>query len=175
MSHDGAGQRTRWKRASLLSAIALSLLSIPGCGGDSSTAAPSTTSTSQKGQAAFVAKADAVCERLRLALNAADRNAGGYTEAGRARLSVMFAAGEEKAAAQLAKLEPPASAAQKWQQLIAYRRALVGYHHKLTKYASLHETSRLESTYEAYKVAQRRMLDAFQRSKLGFKVCSSIG
>lgn len=196
MSRDRAGRKRKRRRTSgcsLLAALALSALSIVGCGGGASTAASSTaasstaasvtTSASQTSRppgksrphGSLVTQADAICERLKLALSAADRNAGGYDEAARGRLSALFATAEEKAIGQLAQLQPPASAAQEWQRLIAYRRALLGYHHKMSKYASHGETAGMESTYAAYKVAQTQLLEATKRSKLAFKVCSRTG
>jgi hypothetical protein len=154
------------RRASLLVAAIVLTISISGCGG----------SQERLTSKALAAKADAICEQLRYELNAADKQSGqGITVPDRAKLSVLYAAAEEHAANQLAKLKPEAPAEQEWQQIIAKRRALIPYHHEMTKYASRGEVGKLEATYTAYKAAQRQMQLAFKYSRFGFKICWDIG
>jgi hypothetical protein len=152
--------------AILLTAAIVSAFSIAGCGG---------ASQGRLSARELAAKGDAICERLKEALNAADREAGWYSLAGRAKLSVLFAAAEERASNQLARLKPAASAESEWQQVVASRRALLPYHRLLTKYASHGEAKKLEATYKAYKVVQRRMQEDFRHSRFGFKICWDIG
>jgi hypothetical protein len=142
-------------------------ISIAGCAG-SSQARLSSKELARKG--------DATCENLRRALNAADIQAGGVSVPDRAKLSALFATAEERASNQLAKLEPEErSAEREWQQVIAKRRALIPYHHRMIKYASRGEVDKLEATYNAYKVAQWQMQLAFKHSRFGFKICWDIG
>jgi hypothetical protein len=141
-------------------------LSVAGCG-NSGLKRLSTT--------ALAAKGDAICERLKYALNAADGQAGWATLTSRAKLSVLFAAAEERASKQLAALKPQAALEPEWQRTVALRRALVPYHHRLAKYASRGEADKVEAVYTAYKAAQWRMQLAFKHSRFGFKICWDIG
>jgi|GEM_PF-5234318 len=170
------GQGTPRRRAALLAALALSAVLIAGCGKASPASSTASEATGPLPSKVLAAKGDAICERLREALNAADREAGGTTLPGRAKLSVLFAAAEERASNQLARLKPEeASAELEWQQAIAKRRALIAYHHRMTKYASHGEKGPLEATYKAYKVAQWQMQLGFKHSRFGFKICWDIG
>lgn len=159
-------------RAAPLAAIAALAVSLPGCGGGDTSA---TASQGPLSNAALATKADAICTRLRAALNAADREAGFYTLRQRAKLSELFAAGEERASDQLEALKPQPSEEAEYMHLIALRRGLVAYHHKLIKYALQGNHDKVETAYSEYKVAQRKMLDAFKHSPIGFKICWDIG
>lgn len=156
------------RRAAPLAAVAALAGLLAGCGGSS----PPHLSTK-----ALATKGDAICERLKEALNVADEKAHqGATVPTRAKLSVLYAAAEQHSSNELAALKPQgASAEREWQQVIATRRALIPYHHRITKYASRDEVGKLETTYAAYKVAQGKMQLAFKHSRFGFKVCWEIG
>lgn len=120
-------------------------------------------------------KGDAICTNLRKAINAADAAAPWSTLANRAKLSVLYAAAEARASNELEALKPEASAEREWHQIIAKRRALIPYHHKLTKYSLSREVDKLEATYTAYKAAQWQMQLGFKNSRFGFKICWDIG
>jgi hypothetical protein len=162
----------RW-RAARLAAIALAAISIAGCANSSPGRSPATPGPLS--YRALAAKADAICERLREALNAADAEAGWSTLRSRAKLSVLFGSAEKRASDQLAELKPHASALPEWQRIVASRRGLVPYHRRITKYALRGDAAKVEATYSAYKKAQRRMQLAFKHSRFGFKICWDIG
>jgi hypothetical protein len=159
--------------AALLAVIAAIAVSLVGCSDSSGTSA--TASQGPLPNAALASKADAICERLRGQLNDADREAGVYTLRQRAKLSELFAAAEERASDQLAALKPQPSEEVEYEKLIALRRALVAYHHKIIKYALQGDKAKVETAYSEYKVAQRKMLNAFKYSRIGFKICWDIG
>jgi hypothetical protein len=167
-------------KAAAMVALLTCTISMLGCGGsdktpsrrtDASQAAVRTPTT----KAAFVSQADAICERLKLSIVKGEEVIGGYTEPDRARISVLYASSEEKASNELSRITPPGGDVRAWQRIVGLRRDLVGWHHKLTKYASRGEHERLEKTYTAYKVAQKKMLEGFQKSGFDFKLCASIG
>lgn len=147
-------------------AVCLTALATTGCGGGA-----------HLSNKALATKGDAICERLREAINAADEQADeGNGLPNRAKLSVLYAAAEERASNQLAALEPEGvSAEREWQQVVALRRGLIPYHHLMTKYASLGDLDKLEATYTAYKAAQWQMRLGFKHSRFGFKICWDIG
>jgi hypothetical protein len=125
---------------------------------------------------ALAAKADVICFHLKQGINSADAHSNnGRTIPDRAKLSVLYAAAEERATNQLAKLKPEASAEREWDRAIAKRRALVPYHHRMTKYASRGEVGKLETTYSAYKVFQWQMELGFKHTRFPFKLCWDIG
>lgn len=166
MSHAMAAAQVG-RRAALLAATAAWAVSIAGCAG---------SSQERLSSKALAAKGDAICENLRRALNAADREAGGVSVPDRAKLSALFAAAEERASNQLAKLKPEESSAEReWRQAIAKRRGLIPYHRRMVAYASRGEVDKLEATYTAYKAAQWQMRLAFKHTRFGFKICWDIG
>lgn len=161
------GQETWGRRAILLTAAVVLASSIGGCGG---------SSQERLSNKALAVKADAICYHLKEGINNADREASqGVTLADRAKLSIGYAAAEERGSDQLAKLKPEASAEREWHQAIAKRRALIPYHHLMTKYASRGEATKLEATYAAYKVYQWEMELGFKHTRFPFKLCWDIG
>jgi hypothetical protein len=170
-------------RLSIKAALPVALLTctiwVLGCGGSgkspSTGASASQVAARTPTKAAFVSQADAICERLKLAIVKGEEAIGGYTEPDRARISVVYASSEEKASNELSRISPPGGDERAWQRIVGLRRDLVGWHHKLTKYASRGEHERLEKTYTAYKVAQKKMLEGFQKSGFNFKLCASMG
>jgi hypothetical protein len=152
----------------MLAAVAFWAISIAGCAGGSQ---------ERLSTKALAAKGDVICEHLKEALNVADEKADqGGTVPARAKLSVLYAAAEEHGSSELAKLKPEGAAAEReWRQVIAKRRALIPYHHLITKYASRDELGKLEATYAAYKAAQWQMQLGFKHSRFGFKICWDIG
>ena len=159
--------RTARRRLALVAAVVICAISTAGCG----------SSQERLSAKALAAKGDAICERLKEALNVADEEAGqGGTVPARAKLSVLYAAAEEHGSNELAALTPEGiSAEREWRQIVAKRRALIPYHHRLTKYALRDEVGKLEATYAAYKAAQWQMQLGFKHSRFGFKICWDIG
>jgi hypothetical protein len=156
--------------------IAAWAISLTGCGNDAGTSsAASDVKQGPLSNAALAAKADAICERLKGALNAADTEAGFSTLRQRAKLSELFAAAEEKASNRLASLEAQPSEEAEWQRISAARRALVPYHHRITKYALQGNQAKTEEAYRAYRKAQARMKEAFEHTHFPFKICWDIG
>ncbi|HWF31426.1 MAG TPA: hypothetical protein VG188_02595 [Solirubrobacteraceae bacterium] len=125
---------------------------------------------------ALAAKADVICFHIKQGINAADADSdNGIKTSDRAELSVLYAAAEQRGSDQMEKLKPEASAEREWHKAIAKRRALIPYHHRITKYASRGEVAPLEATYKAYKLLQWQMELGFRHTRFPFKLCGDIG
>jgi hypothetical protein len=161
-------------RLSLKAALSMTLLaaavSAVGCGG--SGRAPKRTPATR---AAFVTDADAICTRIKTTIIKGEEAIKGYKDPERARISILYAKAEGRGADELSQLHPPGGNEREWLRVVGLRRGLVSWHHKLTKLASDGEHAELEKTYTAYKVAQKKMIEGFEKSGYGFKVCASEG
>lgn len=170
---------SRWRlagRCAALLAFAAWAILLTGCGGDAGTSsAASGAKQDPLSNAALATKADAICQQLRGWLSAADAEAGFATLAQRAKLSVLYGEAEERASDRLAALQAQPSEEAEWRRIIATRRALRTHHQQITKYGLQGNAIELEAAYTSYKVAQTHMLEAFEHSRFGFKVCSTTG
>jgi hypothetical protein len=142
-----------------------------GCGSDRSQA----TAAAVRTPAAFVARADAICKRIKTTIVRGEEIINGFTDPDRAKISILYAKAEGRGADELSQLRPPGGNEREWQRIAGRRRGLIAWHRKLTKFALRGEHERLEKTYADYKVAQKKMLEGFEKSGFDFKVCSVEG
>jgi hypothetical protein len=158
------------------------LLSITGCGGGSSTAASSTsapngaTRSNATGEApaarsSFIEQADRLCGRVNaevLAIKAKSESASEVLRIVPRTISV-----ERKGVATLEQLQPPASLARDWQQMLSYRRTLASQLGKMVEIARKNDGTSIGPL----GAAKERIHHSLSRTAKanGFKACAKVG
>jgi hypothetical protein len=175
-----------------LAALLLTVVLV-GCGGGSSTAAPSSkaatvarspsgTQTSTVGRQTsapkaalsrhqLAVKAEAICTHLELELVVAVPKSANMTEI--VRVVPGRAASEQRAVQQLRELTPPASLAHDWRLIISYRQTLANELAALAKAAKQKDSAAIKKLGVSKKQEHSLLLAAAKRA--GLYKCGIIG
>ena len=119
----------------------------------------------------FVARADAICQRLNTEIAKVKAKSTSLSEI--ERLAPGHAALELSAATELATLSPPAVLAGQWRQLVAYRRTLAQELQLLATVAKAKDLARVKALAVS-KLSVHKKLFAVG-NQAGFKYCSQVG
>jgi len=169
--HSRAGQHR--SRPCPIAAVTLAVvLAAAGCGGSSKSGSTgSGSSGTSAATARLIATADAICERLDARL--ASTTSVHLDSRTIARSAPQNAALERAALTELAKLARPASLADDWRQIIAYRLTLADELARLGRYAKANDTRAVK----AVAVSKRRVHEKLfaLATHDGFHVCSQVG
>ncbi len=186
-------RRARKALISLLLPAAL-VPAIAGCGGGSSTAAPtvrsaSTTSAAtttraptgttaptrqaapQQSDASFVARADAVCRGINAEISSVKAKSSSVAEV--KRFVPRNAALERAGVARLEQLTPPAPLKDAWQSILGYRRALATELGALLREARENDQPEMKAVIASKKQVHTN-LDKVATAN-GFKECGKVG
>jgi hypothetical protein len=170
MEHSRARQHQCRPRSIAALTLAV-LLAAAGCGGSSKSEAPgSGSSVTSVATARLIATADAICERLDARLA---RTTPVHLDSRTiARSAPQNAALERAALTELGKLAPPASLADDWKQIIAYRRTLADELARLGRYAKANDTRAVKALAVSKKRVHEKLFALAARD--GFRVCSQV-
>jgi hypothetical protein len=171
MEHSRAGQHR--SRPCSIAALALAVvLAAAGCGGSSkSESTDSGSSGASAATARLIATADAICERLDARL--ASTTPVHLDSRTIARSAPQNAALERAALTELVKLAPPASLADDWRQIIAYRLTLADELARLGRYAKANDTRAVKALAVSKKRVHEKLFALATHD--GFRVCSQVG
>lgn|GEM_PF-2523916 len=144
------------------------VLSLSGCGESTGSAKPLTRS-------ALIARGDLICRRLntKLTITAAGGEGGGL-----AQLLLSQAAYEDAVTAAMRKLNPPASMANGWGQMVSGAQTLADATTKLGEYENSHNNT-LFSPSPTSRAASTAMADGTRQltaaaGREGFKDCAQV-
>jgi hypothetical protein len=149
------------------SVVVLALLSLAGCGG--STGAPSAHESAA--YASAITHADAICRRLntQLAVGLPKH----FSLQAVASISPRNAALEQRAVGELARLEPPASIAREWRQVIVYRTDLANELTQVARAAKAGNTAAVKRLGVTKTSVRKKLLTLGQH--VGFSACQELG
>jgi hypothetical protein len=171
MQHSRASQHQS-RPCSIAALTVAAVLASAGCAGSSkSESTGSGSSSASAAIARLIATADAICQRLdaRLA-SATPVHLDSRTIA---RSAPQNAALERAAVTELAKLGPPASLAEDWKQIIAYRRTLADELAALGRFAKANDTRAIKALAVTKKRVHEKLFVLAAHD--GFRVCSQVG
>jgi hypothetical protein len=157
---------TRARLGSWLAAMVALLISA-GCG--ASTDAPAAKESAA--YASVITRADAICRRLNSELVA--NLPKHYSMGAVASISPRNAALERGVVSELAKLEPPASIAGEWRQVIAYRSELANALTQVALAAKARNTAAVKRLGVSKARVRKQLLAVGEH--VGFRACQEIG
>jgi len=151
----------RW--GSLLTVLVAALV-LPGCGGSGGASGSDSSSP-------VIASADAICHRLNTELVAnVPKQVSLHVFA---TVSPRNAALERRALDELSQLQPPASVAQQWQQVLSDRRVLADALIELARDAKAGDTTAIQELGKHKEQIRAKLLEAGDR--IGFTSCQKLG
>lgn len=166
-SHAMERMRATGARLCACSGVTVALLLLAGCGGSTGTPVAKESAAS----ASVIASADAICRRVNAKLVVALPKH--FSMRAVASVSPRNAALEQKAVSELAELDPPASIAREWRQVIAYRSELANELTQLGRAAKAGNMAAVKRL-AASKTSVRKKLFALGQH-LGFSACQELG